>query len=160
MPRLIDANALTSILEEWEEKACDGTENDGSDGTTRVLQPVPTTTSEMIDLIAEQPTIEDKTEDFMLAIATLTEHHAKEKLEWLKMIKDVAQYCSKWIPVTERLPEEWVDVLALLQSGGYIVAVRSGKHWRERWSNGLLDRPPTHWMPLPKQPEDGGAENG
>lgn len=56
--RLIDADALSSILEEWEEKACDGTENDGSDGTTRVLHPVPTTTREMIDLIAEQPTIE------------------------------------------------------------------------------------------------------
>lgn len=58
MPRLIDADALTSILEEWEEKACDGTENDGSDGTTRVLYYVPTTTAEMIDLIAAQPTIE------------------------------------------------------------------------------------------------------
>ena len=58
MPRLIDADALTSILEEWEEKACDGTENDGSDGTTRVLHSVPTTTREMIDLIADQTTIE------------------------------------------------------------------------------------------------------
>ena len=60
MPRLIDADALSSILEEWEEKACDGTENDGSDGTTRVLHPVPTTTREMIDLIANQPTMEPK----------------------------------------------------------------------------------------------------
>lgn len=58
MPRPIDADVVTSILEEWEEKACDGTENDGSDCTTRVLHPVPTTTREMIDLIAEQPTIE------------------------------------------------------------------------------------------------------
>ena len=58
MPRTIDADAVTSILEEWEEQACDGTENDGSDGTTRVLHPVPTTTREMIDLIADQPTIE------------------------------------------------------------------------------------------------------
>ena len=56
--RLIDADVLTSILEKWEEQACDGTENDGSDGTTRVLHPVPTTTREMIDLIAEQFTIE------------------------------------------------------------------------------------------------------
>lgn len=57
MPRMVDADVLTSILEEWEEKGCDGTENDGSDGTTRVLHPVPTTTREMIDLIADQPTI-------------------------------------------------------------------------------------------------------
>ena len=60
MPRPIDADALSSILEEWEEKACDGTENDGSDGTTRVLHHVPTTTREMIDLIANQPTMEPK----------------------------------------------------------------------------------------------------
>lgn len=58
MPRLIDADVLVSILNEWENLACDGTEDDGSDGTTRVLHPVPTTTSEMIDLIADQPTIE------------------------------------------------------------------------------------------------------
>ena len=37
--RLIDADALTFILEEMEEEACDGMENDGSDGTTRVLLP-------------------------------------------------------------------------------------------------------------------------
>ena len=124
--RLIDADALTSILEEWEEKACDGTENDGSDGTTRVLHPVPTTTREMIDLIADQPTIEAE---------------------------------PQWIPVTERFPEEWVDVLAFLQSGGYVVAARSGEHWRERWTNDLMDRPPILWMPLPHAPEDGGNDN-
>ena len=58
MPRLINADTLTSVLEEREEQACDGTENDGSDGTTRVLHPVPMTTREIIDLIADQPTIE------------------------------------------------------------------------------------------------------
>lgn len=58
MPRTIDADALTSVLEKWEEQVCDGTENDGSDGTTRVLHPVPTTTREVIDLIADQPTID------------------------------------------------------------------------------------------------------
>ena len=155
--RLIDADALTSVLEQWEEKTCDGTENDGSDGTTRVLHPVPTTTTEMIDLIADQPTISDQTEDLMLAIATLTEHHAKEKLEWLKMIKDVAEYCSKWIPVTERLPEDYRDeygelipFLVCEEGTEYpFRAMYDGKNW----GDGLSVVPVKWWMPLPKPPE-------
>lgn len=56
--RLIDASALASILEDWEEKAADGTENDGTDGTTRIIHAVQTTTQEMLDLIAEQTTVD------------------------------------------------------------------------------------------------------
>lgn len=55
--RMIDADKLAAILEDMEEKAADGTENDGSDGTTRIIHPVHTTTSEMLDLIANQPTL-------------------------------------------------------------------------------------------------------
>lgn len=56
--RLIDANALIDTLEEWEENAIFGTENDGSDGTTKILLPVPTTTREMQDLVAMQPAVD------------------------------------------------------------------------------------------------------
>ena len=56
--RLIDADKLAAILEDMEEKAADETENDGSDGTTRIVCPVRTTTREMLDLIADQPTVE------------------------------------------------------------------------------------------------------
>lgn len=55
---MIDRGALCSILEGMEAEACNGTENDGSDGTTRVEYPVPVTTSEMLDLIAAQPAVE------------------------------------------------------------------------------------------------------
>lgn len=55
---LIDGAALCRVLEDMEAAACDGTENDGTDGTTRVEYPVATTTREMIDLIAELPTVE------------------------------------------------------------------------------------------------------
>ena len=41
-----------------EERACDGTENDGTDGTTRILTPVATDTQEMQDIIAAQPTVD------------------------------------------------------------------------------------------------------
>lgn len=55
--RQIDADALAAILEDMEATACDGTENDGTDGTTRIEYPVPLTTREMLDLIADQPTL-------------------------------------------------------------------------------------------------------
>lgn len=55
---MIERAALCSILEDMEAQACNGTENDGSDGTTRVEYPVPITTSEMLDLIAAQPAVE------------------------------------------------------------------------------------------------------
>ena len=60
---------------------------------------------------------------------------------------------QEWIPVTERLPNHWEDVLVRLQCGDCVVAVRSGLIWRVRWNNTLLDREPTHWMPLPDAPK-------
>ena len=60
---------------------------------------------------------------------------------------------QEWIPVTERLPNHWEDVLVRLQCGDCVVAVRSGLIWRVRWNNTLLDREPTHWMPLPQPPK-------
>lgn len=55
---MIERWRLLKILEDMEATACDGTENDGTDGTTRVEYPVATTTREMIDMIADQPTVE------------------------------------------------------------------------------------------------------
>ena len=61
---------------------------------------------------------------------------------------------QEWIPVTERLPNHWEDVLVRLQCGDCVVAVRSGLIWRVRWNSTLLDREPTHWMPLPQPPKE------
>lgn len=55
---MIERGRLLEILEEMEAAAADGTENDGTDGTTRVEYPVATTTREMMDLIADMPTVE------------------------------------------------------------------------------------------------------
>ena len=67
--RTIDADALTAVLEGWEAEATDGTENDGSDGTTRIEFPVQTDTQEMIDLIADQPTVNNSKRQTWLEIA-------------------------------------------------------------------------------------------
>ena len=88
---------------------------------------------------------------------------SREELEYLMqspvvLIKDTESInqiypYSRWIPVTERLPNHWEDVLVRLQCGDCVVAVRSGLIWRVRWNNTLLDREPTHWMPLPEPPK-------
>lgn len=62
---------------------------------------------------------------------------------------------GRWIPVTERMPDDCVDVLACLQCGDCVVAVKSGPIWRERFTNiRLEDGDITHWMPLPEPPKE------
>jgi hypothetical protein len=60
---------------------------------------------------------------------------------------------SGWISVKERLPEYDVEVLTF-ETGNYKVnAVSEYTQW---WwdSNEGFERNPTHWMPLPKPPEE------
>lgn len=61
---------------------------------------------------------------------------------------------TRWIPVTERLPQDGMEVLAWSQSGfAYVDWFIDGK-WKV---NGLVDGKyefVTHWMPLPAPPEE------
>lgn len=63
---------------------------------------------------------------------------------------------QEWIPVTERLPEEWTDVLVFSRFGFIETAVYTGAHgkWRVGWNGDMLEADSiTHWMPLPEPPK-------
>lgn len=62
----------------------------------------------------------------------------------------VAQERTRWIPVTERLPEYTVCVLVFYSNGAVEVDAWGHDGWMdEDLSNGAI----THWMPLPDGPE-------
>jgi len=67
----------------------------------------------------------------------------------------------RWIPVTDRLPEEWKSVLTyqpyvgdedkpLIRVSWYI----GNGSWRECERANKLELPVTHWMPLPEPPKE------
>lgn len=57
----------------------------------------------------------------------------------------------EWISVKERLPEDYVDVLWYDPISLQTMRVdMNGALWRADFTNGSV----THWMPLPKPPEE------
>ena len=59
---------------------------------------------------------------------------------------------QKWIPVTERLPDECKEVLAYRFTGCEVDSCVS--HQKAYWSyDPVSDYPVTHWMPLPEPPK-------
>ena len=87
--------------------------------------------------------------DFLATVARYIEAREKEL------------HGRRWIPVTERLPEEGQRVLAYEKPELIVVAEMhsrsvSGGHW---WSTDdghtAYSVFPTHWMPLPAPPTDG-----
>ncbi|MBP5307207.1 MAG: DUF551 domain-containing protein [Paludibacteraceae bacterium] len=80
-------------------------------------------------------------------------------------IKDMPDEERRWIPVTERLPEEGIVVLIscedlYLHRLNPCIGWRNGQYWNTFTANGCKQiLYPTAWMPLPK-PYEEGADNG
>ena len=58
----------------------------------------------------------------------------------------------EWIPVTERLPEKWQNVLVVRTDGAFrLDFVGSLDVWYDDVN--FVGYPVTHWMPLPEPPK-------
>ena len=60
---------------------------------------------------------------------------------------------DSWIPVTERLPEDGVEVVALWEGVPEFAAIGRDYAWLARGGEARFTA--THWMPLPAPPADG-----
>ena len=61
---------------------------------------------------------------------------------------------TRWIPVSERLPEDFCVVLVYCPQFDNIYRVfREGGAWHQFSPSDVLMQAVTHWRPLPKSPE-------
>ena len=65
----------------------------------------------------------------------------------------------QWIPVTERLPENWTSVIVHRKDGGifiweYFNTSPTDECWIDDSMNVYSFYDVTHWMPLPQPPEE------
>lgn len=64
---------------------------------------------------------------------------------------------QKWIPVTERLPEDFVSVIIYVPSESPLPMVKEAYRANEFWATKMQifsDEEVTHWMPLPEPPKE------
>lgn len=72
--------------------------------------------------------------------------------------RTVIKFEPKWIPVTERLPDIGKDVLCFCRANIFFVLGWDGYHWHEGADRYYMSSFVTHWMPLPRTPEEESGE--
>ena len=105
-------------------------------------------------LTAENADIRKEIEWKDMVIALAQRKQAKAEAE-----RDALREKQRWIPVTERLPERDVQVLGWYKDNPFSqyrpeVVAWNGNGWVFVYAHRYVTNV-THWMPLPKAPEDG-----
>ena len=105
-------------------------------------------------LTAENADIRKEIEwkDMVIALAQRKQANAEAE-------RDALREKQRWIPVTERLPERDVQVLGWYKDNPFSqyrpeVVAWNGNGWVFVYAHRYVTNV-THWMPLPKAPEDG-----
>ena len=107
-------------------------------------------------LTAESADIRKEIEWKDMVIALAQKEQAKAEAE-----RDALREKQRWIPVTERLPERDVQVLGWYKDNPFSqyrpeVVAWNGNGWVFVYAHRYVTNV-THWMPLPKAPEDGNT---
>lgn len=92
--------------------------------------------------------LDKKPDDLLAYITRLKSQRDALKTELSKTKEELAAY--RWIPVTEDLPEEGVEVLALLEGKMWLEYIGDDKMGRTKESFAKVF---THWMKKPSLPE-------
>ncbi len=73
-----------------------------------------------------------------------------------KLTPEIEKLLPRWIPLSEKLPDDCVNVLAIWHDGTLRLAWLESGEWTYYGKEGMMlaGIPPTHWMPLPEGPRE------
>ena len=94
----------------------------------------------------------EKAADAIEELQQQVEHYHGCMNDWFETAQEYKAAVPKWIPVTERLPED--DIVCILTNGISDAIGYRGKvfGWHLIWTDYVVESEVTHWMPLPEPP--------
>ena len=126
-------------------------------GKKDCFEEVNTEAAELIErLTAENAALRKEIEWKDMVIALAQRKQAEAEAE-----RDALREKQRWIPVTERLPERDVQVLGWYKDNPFSqyrpeVVAWNGNGWVFVYAHRYVTNV-THWMPLPKAPDEGNT---
>lgn len=99
----------------------------------------------------------DDLKERAIRVSTVKEHCYMKAVGTHEIDKAPTVETGKWIPVTERLPEQFSSVIVFRKTKTYSMLHYSsalGFHFYDsEWGDVTVDNV-THWMPLPEPPKE------